>query len=344
MPNAAPSIGPSPLQSVYSTIDAAEIRKIIENMYPVGQVEACLLLQCGFNDVYEVSLSDGRRCIARLSARRERGLPNVDYETALLRHLKREGAAVAEPWVTKNDTLFVSLSAAEGERSLVVFEYLAGKPPGDNHGDIAAMGAELARIHALSRTYNGSASVYKLDLDHLLRRPLERILSLSVLDAETRELIISLAADMESRAAHFGDLQVVACHGDCHGGNTIITQGENEARAASFFDFDDGGPGFQAYDLAVYLWGGLLGKGDARPDDALQSKWNAFFGGYLEVLPVADVDIAAMSAFLTIRHFWLMGEYASRAQRMGVQIFRAPWFRKRFKLAQDWHSLVIARP
>ncbi|MGI4861360.1 MAG: phosphotransferase enzyme family protein [Janthinobacterium lividum] len=335
---------PQALQPVYSTVDARDIRHLIEREYSIGEIGDCALLQCGFNDIYEITLSDGRHCIARLSSRRERGAPNVQYETALLRHLKKGGAAVAEPWATKNDALFVDFPASKGERSLVLFEYLAGEPPGENPDDIAAMGAELARIHTLSRTYHGPASAYTLDLDHLLRRPLARLLSLPALDADMRDLLASLAAEVEIRAAGFTNLKIVACHGDCHGGNTIMTAGLQGSRTASFFDFDDGGPGFQAYDLAVYLWGGLLGKALAEPDEELAAEWNAFFSAYLEILPVSDVDIQAISTFLTIRHFWLMGEYASRAQRTGLRIFRAPWFRERVMLAQKWHSLVISRP
>jgi Ser/Thr protein kinase RdoA (MazF antagonist) len=40
------------------------------------------------------------------------------------------------------------------------------------------------------------------------------------------------------------------CHGDCHGFNARIS----DAGSAAFFDFDDGGPGYLAYDLSVFLW------------------------------------------------------------------------------------------
>jgi Ser/Thr protein kinase RdoA (MazF antagonist) len=40
------------------------------------------------------------------------------------------------------------------------------------------------------------------------------------------------------------------CHGDCHGFNARISDAGN----AAFFDFDDGGPGYLAYDPSVFLW------------------------------------------------------------------------------------------
>ena len=103
--------GSSPIRAVYSTIGGDEIRRVLEQAFEIGPIADCTLLQSGFNDIYEVALADGRRCIARLSSRQERGVSNVHYETALLQHLKRAGAAVAAPWATKGGALSVEVTA-----------------------------------------------------------------------------------------------------------------------------------------------------------------------------------------------------------------------------------------
>jgi len=332
--------GSSPIRAVYSTIGGDEIRRVLEQTFEIGPIDDCTLLQSGFNDIYEVALADGRRCIARLSSRLERGVPNVDYETALLQHLKRAGAAVAAPWVANSGALSVEVTAPEGPRSLVVFDFLLGKPPGNEFADIATMGAELARIHVFSRDYKGPQSNYQLDFDHLLRRPLARLLSIKGLDEEVREMLNSIALSLEGRIATLNDLTPVACHGDCHGWNTHMSDGPEGARVASFFDFDDGGPGYLAYDLAVYLWNNLLARQLEKPDEKVEAKWGHFVSGYRSVAPIPPADFEAIMTFVPIRHFWLMGEYASRLHRMGLGVFRGPWFRKNFELVNQWHSLA----
>ena len=332
--------GLNPLCPVYSTIGGDEIRKVLERTFAMGPIDDCTLLQSGFNDIYDVALADGRRCIARLSSRLERGAPNVDYETALLRHLKHAGAAVAAPWLAKDGARTVEVAAPEGRRSLVVFDFISGEPPGNEPTDIAMMGAELARIHILSRDYEGPESNYRLDFDHLLRRPLARLLALRDLDEDVRDLLNSIAINLEARIATLTALTPVACHGDCHGGNTLMSDGPDGTRVASFFDFDDGGPGFLAYDLAVYLWSILLGRQLAKPDEKVETKWRHFVDGYRSVQPVPPVDFEAITVFVAIRHFWLMGEYASRLHRMGSRVFRGPWFRKNFELVKEWQALA----
>lgn len=47
-----------------------------------------------------------------------------------------------------------------------------------------------------------------------------------------------------------GALSWGVCHGDCHGFNARF----GPDGAATLFDFDDGGQGWRAYDLAVFLW------------------------------------------------------------------------------------------
>jgi Ser/Thr protein kinase RdoA (MazF antagonist) len=71
---------------------------------------------------------------------------------------------------------------------------------------------------------------------------------------ETRRYLSELSSRLEASVEALPDLNWTRCHGDCHGGNAhIVTEGPN-AGQAQFFDFDDGGFGYLAYDLAVHLW------------------------------------------------------------------------------------------
>ncbi|CDZ32760.1 Hypothetical protein NGAL_HAMBI1146_00260 [Neorhizobium galegae bv. officinalis] len=45
--------------------------------------------------------------------------------------------------------------------------------------------------------------------------------------------------------------------------------------------------------------------------------WDVFIEGYRAVRPIALYDFEAAQCFVIVRHFWLMGEYASRSQEWG---------------------------
>lgn len=117
--------------------------------------------------------------------------------------------------------------------------------------------------------------------------------------------IFSDVEDIASRTANaidaFGNLTWTYCHGDGHGFNARIT-------TRVFFDFDDGGLGYLAYDLSVFLWAEVsFGR-------KLTPMWDSFIEGYRAVRPIAPYDFEAAQRFVIVRHFWLMGEYASRTQ------------------------------
>lgn len=115
-------------------------------------------------------------------------------------------------------------------------------------------------------------------------------------------------AEQTARAIQaFSNLTWTYCHGDCPGFNSH----NNEAGEAVFFDFDDGGPGYLAYYLAVFLWAKIsFGR-------KLTAVWHAFLDGYRAIRPITLDDFEAAVRLVTVRHFLLMGEYASRAQEWG---------------------------
>lgn len=333
------SINLPPLRVVSSTLTGDAIAKSVEARYVVGTVKRCHLLRRGFNHVYVLEFENGQRCIARLSSHRARGEPNVAYEASLLRHLKTTEACVAAPWLTRSGRPFAQLHTAEGTRTLMVFDCLHGNPPGEALPDIEAMGTGLARIHAASQRYSGPTSSYTLDLPYLLQRPLEHLLSAPELDSTLQEQFLSLAQDLRQRIAQHQNLTLVACHGDCHGGNTVVTDGPAGTRMASFFDFDDAGPRYLAYDLAVYLWGQQMGSAVAIDGDK-RARWHHFVKGYRSIQPLPQTDFEAIALFVPVRHFWFLGEHASRIHEWGSQALPRPWLQKQVELLTAWMSLA----
>jgi Ser/Thr protein kinase RdoA (MazF antagonist) len=176
-----------------------------------------------------------------------------------------------------------------------------------------------------------ACSFHRLDLDHLLHRPLARVLDSGIVDdADVRAGLAAIAARTAAMIATFPSLTWTYCHGDCHGFNACITA----AGEAAFFDFDDGGPGYLAYDLAVFLWAKTsFGR-------KLHALWDAFIDGYRSMRPIQAADFEAAHAFVIVRHIWLMGEYASRAREWGSEPVK--WIGRELDVLKGWEAERLA--
>jgi Ser/Thr protein kinase RdoA (MazF antagonist) len=76
------------------------------------------------------------------------------------------------------------------------------------------------------------------------------------------------------------------------------------------FDFDCGGPGWWAHDLAGFRHeGALASQGD--------NVWEAFFRGYMERRGVSELDLQAIPVLVAIRQVWLMGMRISNIEHLG---------------------------
>jgi Ser/Thr protein kinase RdoA (MazF antagonist) len=176
----------------------------------------------------------------------------------------------------------------------VLFRAVNGREPrATDPRDASANGRTLALLHNAAATFSPEAALYRLDLEHLLHRPLERIRDSGLVeDAHIYSVLETLAARTGRAIEGFSNLTWTVCHGDCHGFNSRI----NDAGEAVFFDFDDGGPGYLAYDLSVFLWAKVsFGR-------KLTDMWSAFIGGYRAIRPIAAEDIEASLWFVIVRH------------------------------------------
>ncbi|PJI96885.1 Ser/Thr protein kinase RdoA (MazF antagonist) [Acidovorax sp. 69] len=314
--------------------------------WALGPVAHCVLLRRGFNQVYELRFESGQHAIARLCTERPRGEPNLAYETALLMHLRAQGVPVAAPWPAADGSFSVVLALPEGLRSLLLFDFLPGDPPGELLADIEATGQGLAQLHDAAQTYGGPPSRYTLDLPLLLDASLDRMIAAPTVDAALGREFSALADGLRARFAALPGLTRVHCHGDCHGSNNFMSDGPHGAsegrRVAAFFDFDDAGPGLLAYELAVYLWV-LLPRSLETPLSAtVLERWHRYLAGYTRVRAIPAADLAAIAPCLAVRQFWVMGEYAGRIPVWGTQAMPTHWLRKQIPLMQSWMNLPTA--
>ena len=180
-------------------------------------------------------------------------------------------------------------------------------------------------------SFSAEEARYRLDLDYLLWQPLARIdQSGLVEDTDVFKEFEHLAEETSNAIKAFGELTWTYCHGDCHGFNARI----DDAGEAVFFDFDDSGPGYLAYDLSVFLWANVsFGRSSTR-------RWTAFIETYRAVRPIKADDFEAALHFVIVRHFWLMGEYASRADEWGRNTVR--WVAREAEFLKAWQASQLS--
>ncbi len=337
------------LRAAYSTIAAAAITEVIERGYALGPVRGCRLFARGFNDTYEFEAGEGRRYMARLCDRRFRGPANIDYEISFLRHLRSSGLSVGAPVADREGGFWRMLDAPEGPREFAVFERLTGRPPlaalqrggkldDQTIADIRALGASLGRMHNAGERFE-APSLYRLDGEHLLERPLAQILAVAdeARAAEAHEIVgrvRSLLADCA------GTLSIGHAHGDNHAANTLIAEADDGELIAGWFDFDDAGPGFLAYDLATFLWTFLAFTRSRNIGDVSRPLWPAFIEGYHQARSIPDADFAAIGLLVSVRHINFIGQYASRIPEWGAGMVSADWIGAQLGLLRKWEGLV----
>jgi len=105
------------------------------------------------------------------------------------------------------------------------------------------------------------------------------------------------------------------------------------AGQAVFFDFDESGIGYLAYDLAVFLF--VCVRYD-RKDHA--PSWRAFIEGYRSVRQLSRADFEAAHLFVPFVGIWFAGEYASRIHEWGRQAVPVDWFAEHLDFMLSWEN------
>lgn len=329
------------MEIAQSTPTAASIAMLVQAHYNLGEVVESEFLRRSFNQVYRLGFASGQRVVARLCAERPRGGPNALFEAAALEHWAQLGCRVARCLRTASGEIAVQVPLPEGPRALMLFEHLDGEATGDSAQDIEALARGLAALHTGGESYQGLDSIYRLDLDHLLLAPLQGLLRAPTMTAEVRPQFEQLGRRLYDDIVALGELSLVLCHGDAHGSNNFVVPGATGEREAVFFDFDEAGPGYLAYELAVYPWSLYPRSPDVPPSDKVKTQWRHFISAYRQARPVADADLAAIARFMAVRQFWLLGEYAGRVPVWGSQAIPTDYLRRQVSMLRAWQTLEL---
>lgn len=133
----------------------------------------------------------------------------------------------------------------------------------------------------------------------------------------------------------------VLCHGGAHGENNFTAVRESGEREAVFFDFDECGPGYLAYELAVYAWSLHPRAVDSTWSDKAAERWRHFILAYRDVRALRDADKAALPQFVALRQLWLLSEYAGRVPVWGSQAMSTGYLQRQAKLLGQWEGLEL---
>jgi Ser/Thr protein kinase RdoA (MazF antagonist) len=307
-PGEAAPPGPPPA-TPNARVDPAAVASLVEQNYALPGPLTCSWIRRGFNDTYLLEAPDAKY-VFRLYLNHKYWISSPNdfrFELELLRYVRRRGAAVAPPIPRRDGALLGAFPTAAGERAYALFEFA----PGETHGPVGAaparrLGETLAAFHVAADAFRPARAEdgrYHMDLRYLLDQPLdlldaflrergrEGVRRFRAPAAALRERVLALPRD----AGRYGVI-----HGDPHRGNAAVS----EAGAVIWFDFDHGGFGWRAYDLAVC--------GRSLPEPVR----GACLEGYAAVRPLSEEERELLPTFRTLNAIWDLGD---------VLAMRAAW-------------------
>lgn len=309
----------------YSTLSAAALATMALPEFDIGEIAACQYFTGGFNDTYRVRTTQGATYYMRVYRSRWRTLPDILYELDVLRHLQRKGFPAARPLLTRDGSLYVKLDAPEGVRYAALFSEAPGKLISyDQAPEDTAFhyGQAVAGMHNAVADFTSPHQRFHVDLELLIDGPLRNIAPFLAHRPDDWAYLQRFAADMRRRILDTpaDALEQGFCHGDLQGYHAHV----GADGTLTFFDFDCGGFGYRAYDLAVFRWCSRLKEQEAV-------WWEPYLRGYRGVRPLADVDLRAVPMFVAARYIWHMGVHTQNAIDWGCEWLNDEYFDEKLK-------------
>ena len=325
-----------PFPAVYSTLTTGALAQVLRTAYTVGADLSVQLLRRNIGDTYLVTgVKDGQRAILRVYRSGWRTQADVAWELNFIEYVSAGGVSVARPIPQADGRLFGVLNALEGPRFYALFGFLPGRALTSTPEEAALYGAVTATLHNASEDFPAGQR-FALDLDHLITAPMAKLRPLLAEFPEQAEALEHVAASTLARLSELApELTRGACHGDLHEINARLHEGR-----VSLFDFDCGGPGFLAYDLAVYWWSQVSDGGPS--DEASQVVWDVYLGAYQARRPLSGADRAALPHFVTARSLWFMGLMAGRVDEFGSETLGQPFFDYGVNFMRGWSERISA--
>jgi Ser/Thr protein kinase RdoA (MazF antagonist) len=253
----------------------------------------------------------------------------------LLHHLKNKDIPVSTPIVKMDGDYWFIINAPEGKRFAVLFTFAEGSFS-ETEGSAILYGREVANMHLAMDGFEPLHKRFTIDLDHLLDQPMKSISNALVHRPSDIKYLIALSDLLKHRVESIcGDLEWGICHGDLHRENVHFSENDT----MTHFDFDGGGYGWRAYDLAVYQWAKIRGK---KKEEFESKLWDKYLHSYLEIKAISVSDQLAIPLFVAIREIWLMGLHTGNSHIWGNGWQNDRYFNMNLQFLRDWceiHSI-----
>jgi Ser/Thr protein kinase RdoA (MazF antagonist) len=310
---------------IASTLSPEALIRDILPGFGIGLVAECRFFSGGFNHTYRVKTNAGSTYYLRAYRIRWRTQADVQYELDVLNHLKHKGFPAISPVPYKNGQFYCTVLAPEGRRFLALFteapgpEVLYAKNPGET---AQRYGWAVAQLHNALDDFVSPHPRFHLDLAHFIDQPLRHIQPFLLHRPKDWEYLQQFAEKLRQRilAMPVELLEQGFCHGDLQGYHANLSPDGT----LTFFDFDCGGLGFRAYDLAVFLW-------CCRLEDAVAVRWEPFLKSYREIRPIHERDVRAVPLFVCARYLWHMGVHTENSLDWGIDFLNDGYFDNHLK-------------
>jgi Ser/Thr protein kinase RdoA (MazF antagonist) len=279
-------------------LDTSDLLPVLTAEYDLSTPVTCTLLRRGFNDHYEVRAGQDRY-ILRLYFQGKYYIQSDSdfrFELDLLDFLHANGIPISHALRRKNGDLLGTLETPGGARHFALFTFAEGETDKSLNPALAhTLGQTLARLHSTSDRFQTTHRRYHLNLRYLLDEPMRLIEAF--LREHGKEGVEAYRPAIQELREQVQELPITLpaygiIHGDMHGGNCAVT----EQGGFTFFDFDHGGYGWRAYDLATC-------KGRLS-DEA----WDACLEGYQQIRPLLQAEIESVPIFTKLRPIWDKGD------------------------------------
>ena len=282
--------------AIYSTLSPQALIEGVLTQYQLGMVCQCLFWNRGLSDIYLVE-TQKKSYILKVSHHHWRSQAEIQFELEFLDFLYSRDIPVAYPLKTKDNHLFVTIHAIEGDRYAALFSYAAGKVPlGDlNTTQSNILGETVGKLHQASLKFSSNTPRHPLNLKYLLDDSLKTITPYLQHRHNDLAYLQNAIATIKQKLADFRKTQPfwTVCWGDPHSGNVHFTA-DNQI---TLFDFDQCGYGWRAFDLAKFLQVSLHAGISRKTRDA-------FFSGYQTVQKLTDIEFNSLQALTQTAHIW----------------------------------------
>ena len=266
----------------------------VREHYGAGSQVRWTLLRDLVNEVYLIKEGDQRR-VLKVYRRHWRAAEEVGWEADLLCYLHERGAPVILPLPALDGRLFAEFTVAGNARLAMLFEYIDGLTPSP---PIPApvyweLGNALGRTHNAAVGFQSRNRRKPVGLGALVDRPV-RLLARHLPGSQAAAEVALAAAFLRNELARLAaDMTWLVCHSDVTMDNCLLVEDR-----VVLLDFDSGGPGWLATDLAnVYAHGA-----EHAPE-----AWQAFRLGYERARPLPAADLAALPHLALAQRLWAIG-------------------------------------